>query len=124
MAWVMLGERLTSLAASGMALTIAGLMLVRYKPGSFSRRKPDAVQTASVPITATLHERLLQSVLLLGLGHSLAYAVGNVLRGAAVRIWNEHYKVVLSEEERKSAAGALDRHELWAGAPRACALDA
>jgi hypothetical protein len=33
-------------------------------------------------------ERLLQPVLLLGLGSSLAYAIGNVLRGTAVRSWN------------------------------------
>lgn len=42
-----------------------------------------------MPVKATVHERLLQSVLLLGLGSSLAYAIGNVLRGSAVRIWNE-----------------------------------
>ena len=34
-------------------------------------------------------DRLLQSVLLLGLGSSLAYAISNVLRGIAVRGWNE-----------------------------------
>jgi drug/metabolite transporter (DMT)-like permease len=37
----------------------------------------------------SLHQRLLQSALLLGLGSSLAYAIGNVLRGSAVRLWNE-----------------------------------
>ncbi len=34
-------------------------------------------------------QRLMQSVLLLGMGSSLAYAIGNVLRGSAVRSWNE-----------------------------------
>lgn len=89
MAWVLLGERLTSLVALGMAMTIGGLMLVSCKLGFFFRRKPAAGQAKPMPAQATVHERLLQSVLLLGLGSSLAYAIGNVLRGSAVRIWNE-----------------------------------
>jgi drug/metabolite transporter (DMT)-like permease len=89
MAWLLLGERLTSLAAWGMALTVGGLMLVSYKPGFFARRQPAVAQAESMAVKPTLHERLLQSVLLLGLGSSLAYAVGNVLRGSAVRLWNE-----------------------------------
>lgn len=94
MAWLLLGERLTLLVAGGMAMAIGGLVLVSYKPGFFSRRQA-VVNTVSSPgsspmtIKPTLHERLLQSALLLGLGSSLAYAIGNVLRGAAVRDWNE-----------------------------------
>lgn len=89
MAWLLLDERLTPRIASGMALTVAGLMLVSCKPGLFSRRKASAVQAAVPPAALTLHQRLLQSALLLGLGSSLAYAIGNVLRGSAVRLWNE-----------------------------------
>ena len=89
MAWLLLDERLTPRIASGMALTVAGLVLVSCKPGLFSRRKASAVQAAVPPATFTLHQRLLQSALLLGLGSSLAYAIGNVLRGSAVRLWNE-----------------------------------
>lgn len=89
MAWLLLNERLTPRIASGMALTVAGLMLVSCKPGLFSRRKASAVQAAVPPAALTLHQRLLQSALLLGLGSSLAYAIGNVLRGSAVRLWNE-----------------------------------
>lgn len=94
MAWLLLGERLTLLVAGGMAMAIGGLVLVSYKPGFFSRRQA-VVNTVSSPgsspmtIKPTVHERLLQSALLLGLGSSLAYAIGNVLRGAAVRDWNE-----------------------------------
>ncbi|MDB5779043.1 MAG: protein of unknown function transrane [Polaromonas sp.] len=87
MAWLLLDERLTPRVASGMALTVAGLMLVSCKPGLFSRRQAGAVQAA--PTAVSLHQRLLQSAMLLGLGSSLAYAIGNVLRGTAVRLWNE-----------------------------------
>lgn len=94
MAWLLLGERLTLLVAGGMAMAIGGLVLVSYKPGFFSRRQA-VVNTVSSPgsppmtIKPTVHERLLRSALLLGLGSSLAYAIGNVMRGAAVRDWNE-----------------------------------
>jgi len=86
-AWLWLDERLTASIAGGVALTVAGLVLVSCKPGLFSRRKADPVQ-AALP-AASLHQRLLRSALLLGLGSSLAYAIGNVLRGTAVRLWNE-----------------------------------
>lgn len=89
MAWVVLGERLTPLVAAGMFMTLGGLILVSSKPGSFSRSKPAVGLTQGQPVKATVHERVLQSVLLLGLGSSLAYAIGNVLRGTAVRAWNE-----------------------------------
>ena len=87
MAWLLLDERLTPRMVGAMALTVAGLMLVSCKPGLFSRRQAPAVQAALPAVS--LHQRLLQSVLLLGLGSSLAYAIGNVLRGSAVRLWNE-----------------------------------
>ena len=94
MAWLLLGERLSVLVALGMAMTIAGRMLVRYKPGFFSRRSavaamaPDGEPAPSVAKPRAV-QRLMQSVLLLGMGSSLAYAIGNVLRGSAVRDWNE-----------------------------------
>ena len=89
MAWVVLGERLTPLIAFAMIMTLAGLILVSSKPGSFSRGKPALVLAQGRPVKGSVQERLLQSVLLLGLGSSLAYAIGNVLRGVAVRAWNE-----------------------------------
>jgi drug/metabolite transporter (DMT)-like permease len=94
MAWLLLGERLSVLVALGMVMTIAGLMLVSYKPGFFSRRStaaaiaPDGEPAPAVERPRAL-QRLMQSVLLLGMGSSLAYAIGNVLRGSAVRDWNE-----------------------------------
>lgn len=88
-AWILLGERLTSLIALGMLMTIAGLVLAGYKPGFFARRQAGGELAAFLPANTTVHERLLKSVLILGLGSSLAYATGNVLRGSAVRLWNE-----------------------------------
>ena len=89
MAWVALGERLTPLVLFAMAMTLGGLVLVSSKAGSFSRSKPAANLAQGAPLKASVRERLLQSVLILGLGSALAYAVGNVLRGVAVRAWNE-----------------------------------
>jgi drug/metabolite transporter (DMT)-like permease len=95
MAWLLLGERLSVLVALGMVMTIAGLMLVSYKPGFFSRRStvtamaPDGEPAPAVEKKPRALQRVMQSVLLLGMGSSLAYAIGNVLRGTAVRDWNE-----------------------------------
>jgi drug/metabolite transporter (DMT)-like permease len=97
MAWLLLGERLTPLVALGMVMTIAGLILVSSKPDFFSRRGPVAAVVPDgepAPAVAQMEkplamQRLMQSVLLLGMGSSLAYAIGNVLRGSAVRSWNE-----------------------------------
>ena len=93
-AWLLLGERLGPLVALGMVMAVVGLMLVSTKPGFFARRNASAESAALAPQsfgnrTAGLHARLMQSVFLLGLGSSLAYAIGNVLRGSAVRVWPE-----------------------------------
>lgn len=92
-AWLWLGENLTILMVAGMALTIGGLVLVSYKPGAFSAT-PAASAIPAIPVEPAnafqnLHQFLLQSVLMLGLGSSLAYAIGNVMRGSGVRVWNE-----------------------------------
>lgn len=98
MAWLLLGERLSVLAALGMLMTIAGLMLVSYKPGFFSRRNavvvmpPDGGPAPAALKSSVMQRamgRVMQSVFLLGVGSSMAYAIGNVLRGSAVRGWNE-----------------------------------
>lgn len=94
MAWLLLGERLTPVVALGMLMTVSGLMLVSYKPGYFARRPSGAagvaVDDASLPeARSSSVPLLLQSAMVLGVGSSLAYAIGNVLRGSAVRGWNE-----------------------------------
>lgn len=84
MAWLFLGERLGAVVVSGILLTIAGLMLVSYKPGFFSKKALSPVKADVAPAGF-----LPQSMLVLGLGSSLAYAVGNFFRGSGVRLWDE-----------------------------------
>ena len=86
-AWSLLSERLTARVLLGMLFTIAGLMMVAYQPGFLSRSR---IGASDIPAAGTtMHSRLLGSVFLLGLGSSLAYSIGNVLRGSAVRAWPE-----------------------------------
>lgn len=87
MAWLLMGEQLTALVALGMLMAIGGLMLVSYKPGFFTRRR--AVESAQGGGTPSLSEFVLRSAFLLGVGSSFAYAVGNVMRGLAIRSWPE-----------------------------------
>ena len=82
--WLVLDEKLTRPALLGMALALTGLALVAYKPGFFARQK-----SAAGTLENGFLNRILASVFVLGLISSLAYAVGNVLRGAAVRTWPE-----------------------------------
>lgn len=83
-AWLLLGERLSVWVAMGMLMAIMGLALIAFKPGFFSRGNLERS-----PKHASFLARVLQSVFLLGLFSSGAYAVGNLLRGAAVRTWTE-----------------------------------
>ena len=88
-AWLLLGERLSLGAALGMVVAISGLGLISYKPGGFSNAKTSPDEAVAPKISAGVLSRVLQSVFLLGLLSSGAYAVGNLLRGAAVRSWPE-----------------------------------
>ena len=97
-AWLMLGERLTLPLGAGIVMAIGGLVLVSYKPDAGNpggaklrslMRRGSVALAASAAARPSARDRLLQSVLLLGLGSSLAYAISNVLRGIAVRGWNE-----------------------------------
>ena len=124
MAWAVLGEKLSLAAGIGMALTVAGLMLVGLKPGALSKaRGPSATG-----VRAGFVQTALASVFLLGLGGSLAYAVGNVLRGMAIRSWNEPVlgglvgascglllHLLFNRDKANVAAGlqAADRTGLW-----------
>lgn len=113
-AWLMLGEGLTLATGAGVLMAIGGLVLASYKPGAWARcdsaSSSAVTASAKAKVSATVSstviassltgaasaspspeagrfsmmDRLLQSVLLLGLGSSVAYAISNVLRG-----WNE-----------------------------------
>jgi drug/metabolite transporter (DMT)-like permease len=80
-----LGEVLTPVALAGMVTTGCGLLLISLT-GMGAR-----------PVAREMGRRgsWLRSAWLLGLGSSLAYAVGNVMRGAGVREWNEPIAGVL-----------------------------
>ena len=87
-AWVVLAETLTTAAVGAIALAVIGLLLVSASPGDLMR----ALARRSTPASATMHSdwrALLRSGLMLGLASSAAYAVGNVLRGAGSRRWDE-----------------------------------
>ncbi len=88
LAWLFLQERVSAIMALGMLMAIGGLILVGTRSGL---REAAASNEGAAPVqpARTVHERLLGSLLLLGLGSSLAYAIGNILRGWAVRSWNE-----------------------------------
>jgi drug/metabolite transporter (DMT)-like permease len=78
-ALVFLGEALTAQALAGMVATALGLLLISLR---------GARVAPVVGKEATRHSRL-RSAWLVGLASSAAYAVGNVMRGAGVRAWDE-----------------------------------
>lgn len=79
-AWLFIGEALRWPTVLAIAATIAGLLLVTV-PAGWSRRGDGA--------TSAGLRSWLTSGLAIGAGATLAYSVGNVLRGASVRQWNE-----------------------------------
>lgn len=91
-AWLALGEALSASTFVGMAMAVAGLILISVNPmqpgsqaSATARASPSGIGAAG----AGQRSRWRSSIALLGLGSALAYALGNVLRGAAVRDWNE-----------------------------------
>lgn len=76
-AWAFLGERLSATTAAAMIIVVYGLYVVGAPPQRAARSA--APGSAAPRITA-----LAGAGLLVGLGSSLAYAIGNVLRGAAI----------------------------------------
>jgi drug/metabolite transporter (DMT)-like permease len=80
-----LGEVLTPVALAGMVTTGCGLLLISLT----------GMGARPVAREAGRRGSWLRSAWLLGLGSSLAYAVGNVMRGAGVREWNEPIAGVL-----------------------------
>lgn len=92
LAWLFMGESLPVIAIAGILITMLGLITVAYVPGTFSRKRhPASPALRAVPTAASkgIFRIALGSTVFLGLGSSLAYAIGTVLRGAGVRLWNE-----------------------------------
>lgn len=99
-AWLFLDESLSLLDLGAIATILFGLFLTSYVPGVFS--KPIPAETGYEPFetpsragrfaalrAATSPGVALQSGIFLAVAGAAAYAVGNVLRGAAVQSWNE-----------------------------------
>jgi drug/metabolite transporter (DMT)-like permease len=82
-AWLTLGDALPLATVLAIVVTIAGLLLVTVPPGLLT----SAAAGARIGWAAV--RRLLASGFAIGIGATLAYSVGNVLRGASVREWNE-----------------------------------
>jgi len=94
-AWVALADTLTPGALGAIVLTLMGLVIVSASPAQLLRL---AVRGASPPRGGTAAhgaikggrwQALVRSGLLIGMTSSAAYAIGNVLRGAGSRRWDE-----------------------------------
>ena len=76
-AWAFLGERLSATTAAAMVTVVYGLYVVGAPPGRAARTVATGSPTRRITALAG-------AGLMVGLGSSLAYAIGNVLRGAAI----------------------------------------
>lgn len=127
-AWLLLGERLSMWVAIGMFMAIGGLVLIAYKPGGSPTPKKIMESTSAVKKRLGFSSYVLQSVFLLGLFSSAAYAVGNVLRGVGVRSWPEpitgaligalaglaiHFFLSADKASLGQRLRAADRRGLW-----------
>lgn len=111
LAWIFLRETLQPLEMAGMGLAIGGLLLVVPVPGFLSKPRADTAAPAAQVVAAAgpgWLQSLLQSALLMGLGSSLAYSLGSVFRGAAIRRWDEAVLGALI-----GAVGGLVLHTLF-----------
>jgi len=95
-AWIFFGQTLRLADLAAMALVVLGLLLVADIREVFRRRNADrAARSAAgaadavAPPAGARSKGLLRSGAVLGIGGAMAYAIGHVLRGAAVLSWNE-----------------------------------
>lgn len=80
-AWVALSESLAIHVLVAMCMAVGGLLIISVKP------RP-AKPAAAAPRVG-VWPGVMQSILFLGMGSSLAYGASNVLRAAAIRDWGE-----------------------------------
>lgn len=96
-AWIFLGERLNATDIAAAIGILAGLFLASYRPSQQEHDTATAqplAQDLRVTQSETSKGRKMRSTIsnvgtLLALSGALSYAVGNVLRGIAIRDWNE-----------------------------------
>jgi drug/metabolite transporter (DMT)-like permease len=90
-AWLFMGEKLSWVDLLSVGGILFGLLLVSY----VAKGSVKSEVAASKESIIVQHERhssfmsLLKSGILLAFLSSLSYAIGNVLRGAAIKNWNE-----------------------------------
>lgn len=89
-AWLFLGETLGAVKIAAMLVAIGGLYVVSIPPGP-QRRGTGAnpAVPAAGPLDAGRWKVWVRSGVLVAAGSAVAYAFGNVLRGAGVRQWDE-----------------------------------
>jgi drug/metabolite transporter (DMT)-like permease len=88
-AWLFLGEALPLSTVLAIVATIVGLFLVTTPPGVLRARPVPLKAGAPIATVGMRWKAWLASGFAVGIGATLAYSVGNVLRGASVRQWNE-----------------------------------
>jgi len=88
-AWVALGEALVPRTAIAIAATIAGLLLITVPPGVLRAAIAGRHATSGPASAGQRWKAIVASGFAIGAGATLAYSIGNVLRGASVRQWNE-----------------------------------
>lgn len=87
-AWLALGEALGFATVLAIAATILGLLLITVPVGVL-RFSAAPAGSAAAAAFGRGWRAIARSGLLIGSGATIAYSVGNVLRGASVRQWNE-----------------------------------
>ncbi|WML51398.1 DMT family transporter [Neobacillus sp. PS3-12] len=90
-AWMFMGEKLSWMDLVSVAFILLGLFLVSFR-GQSSVEKEIASSEENLitePSRGMPVNWLIKSGILLAFLSSLSYAIGNVLRGAAIKDWNE-----------------------------------
>ena len=88
-AWLFLEEALPLSTLLAIIATIVGLFLISTPPGILRAWLVPVKADAPLATVGMRWKAWLASGFAVGIGATLAYAVGNVLRGASVRQWNE-----------------------------------
>jgi drug/metabolite transporter (DMT)-like permease len=90
-AWLCMGEKLIWVDLLSVGVILLGLLMVSYAArGSVQKEIAASEENQMVePDRSSFIISLLKSGILLAFLSSLCYAIGNVLRGAAIKNWNE-----------------------------------
>lgn len=89
--WLFMGEKLSWMDLVAVGFILLGLFLVSYVAKSSVKREIASSEELLMvqPIKESSIKLLIKSGILLAFLSSFSYAIGNVLRGAAIKSWNE-----------------------------------